>query len=69
MSEIATQVFGMQVCPGNEFGLATSLQPRPALCDIYYLDTKADTCMKTKIIVIYRNASYYTYINTLYYDA
>ena len=58
----------MQVCPDNEFGLATPLQPRPALHAIYYLDTEADTCMKTKMIVIYRNTSYYTYINALYYD-
>ena len=61
----------MQVCPGNEFGLhvATPLQPRPALRDIYYLGTEADTCMETNIIVVYHNTSYYTYVNTLYYDA
>ena len=55
----------MQMCPGNEFGLATSLQLRPALYTLYYLDTEADTCIKTKIIVNYCNTSYYTYINTL----
>ena len=46
------QVFGTQVCPGNEFGLAIPLQLRPALCTLYYLDTEADTCMKTKIMVL-----------------
>ena len=56
----------MQVCLGNEFRLATPLQWRLALHDIYYLDTEADTCMKAKIIVIYHNTSYYTHINTLY---
>ena len=60
----------MQVCPDNEFWLATPLQPRQVLRTLYYLDTEADTGMKTKIIVIYCNStSYYTYINTLYYDA
>ena len=52
-SEIATQVFGMQVYPGNEFGLATPLQQSPAICSLYYFDTEADTCMKTKVIVIH----------------
>ena len=70
-SKIATQVFGMRVGPDNEFGLATPLQPRPALCTFYYLDIKAVICIKTKIIrvVIYCNTSCYTYVNTLYYNA
>ena len=43
----------MQVCPGNEFGLATHLELASALRAAYYLDTEADTCMKIKILVIY----------------
>ena len=62
-------VFDMQVCPGNECGLAKPRKPRPAIHTLYYLDTGADTCMKTKIMLIYCNTLYYTYINTLYYDA
>ena len=62
-SKIATQVCGMQVCLGNGFRLATPLQLRLTLCTFYYLDTESDTCMKTKIIVIYCNTSHYTYIH------
>ena len=56
-NEIATQILNMQVYPSNEFGLATPLQLRLALRALYYLDTVGDTCMKTKIIIIYCNTS------------
>ena len=55
--------------PGNQFWVATPLQPRPALHAFYHHDTEANTCMKTKIIVIYCNTPYYTYLYTLYYNA
>ena len=63
LAKLLHKFFSMQVCPGNEFGPATPLQLRPALRALYYLDTEADTNMKTKIIVIYCNTSYYTYVH------
>ena len=41
----------MQVYPGNEFRLATSLHSRLVLYTLYYLDNEAETCMKTKIML------------------